>query len=165
MELVQTVVYFMNRSLTVALKGMTPFEAWHGQKLDLSHLKPIETTAFIHIPKEKRKKLDEQSIKGYLARYGGTNQYRIWVPDLEDVKVARDVIFVENESDISTIIQEMEYVQSTPEPEDEPESLGPKETEQELLDMIEVLPLPRQETRPESTSARSRKRQGELESS
>lgn len=37
-EAVNTAVYLKNRSATVAVKGMTPEEAWNGRKVDLSHL-------------------------------------------------------------------------------------------------------------------------------
>ena len=89
MEVVNAVVYIKNRSPTSALKGMTPFEAWYGYKPDLSHLKPIGITAYVQVPKEKRTKLDSHTQKGILVGYGGTNQYRVWVPARNDVVVSR----------------------------------------------------------------------------
>jgi hypothetical protein len=38
-EAVVTAVYILNRSPTKALNGMTPYEAWHGRKLAVSHLR------------------------------------------------------------------------------------------------------------------------------
>jgi hypothetical protein len=72
MELAQTVVYLKNRS-PITVVSTTPYEAWHGVKPDLSHLRILGSTAYIHIPKEKRIKLDTHSYKGILVGYGGTN--------------------------------------------------------------------------------------------
>jgi hypothetical protein len=94
MELAQTVVYLKNRSPTTAV-STTPYEAWHGVKPDLSHLRILGSTVYIHIPKEKRIKLDTHSHKGILVGYGGTNQYRVWDLTREDVVVSRDVRFKE----------------------------------------------------------------------
>jgi hypothetical protein len=72
----------------------TPFEAWFDKRPDLSLLKYIGYTVSIHIPKEKRIKLDWIAYEGQLVGYGGTNQYRIWDPERKGV-VSRDVEFDE----------------------------------------------------------------------
>src|SRR5271156_4387716 len=77
-ELACAVAHLKNRSSTIALKGMTPYEALYGRKLDVSHLIAIGTKAFVHVPK-KTKKLDPRSIEGIMIGYGGSNQYRIWI--------------------------------------------------------------------------------------
>ena len=79
MEIASTVVYLKNRSPTRALKNITPYEAWYNEKPDLSHLCIIGTTAYIHIPKELRKKLDFNAKIGMLVGYEGRNQYRLWI--------------------------------------------------------------------------------------
>src|SRR5437773_7068442 len=94
MEIVDTVVYLKNRSPTSAV-ATTPYELWHGVKPNLSHLKVIGSTAYVHIPKEKRTKLDTYSHKGILVGYGGTNQYKVWDLTKNDVVVSRDVVFIE----------------------------------------------------------------------
>ena len=101
MEIATTVVYLKNRSPTTALEGITPFEAWFGKKPNLSHLKSIGCTAYVHVPKEKRKKLDSHSRKCKLVGYAGTNQYRLWDPAKCDVVISRDVIFDENIPEIA----------------------------------------------------------------
>ena len=94
MEIADTVVYLKNRSPTTAV-ATTPYELWHGVKPSLSHLKIIGSTAYVHIPKEKRIKLDTHSHKGILVGYGGTNQYKVWDLTRNDVVVSRDVVFIE----------------------------------------------------------------------
>jgi hypothetical protein len=45
-EAVMTAVYMLNRSPTKALNGMTPYEAWHGRKPTVSHLRVFGCLAF-----------------------------------------------------------------------------------------------------------------------
>src|SRR5947207_2374705 len=94
MEIADTVVYLKNRTPTSAVIT-TPYERWHGRKPDLSHLRILGSTAYVHIPKEKRMKLDMHSHKGILIGYGGTNQYKVWDLTRNDVVVSRDVVFIE----------------------------------------------------------------------
>jgi hypothetical protein len=95
MDLADTVVYLKNRSPTSAV-ATTPYELWHRVKPNLSHLRIIGSTAYIHIPKEKHIKLDTHSHKGIMIGYGGgTNQYKIWDLIKKDIVVSRDVVFIE----------------------------------------------------------------------
>ena len=94
MEIADTVVYLKNRSPTSAVET-TPYEMWHGNKPNIAHLRIIGSTAYVHIPKEKRTKLDTHSHKGILVGYGGTNQYKVWHLTRNDVVVSRDVVFIE----------------------------------------------------------------------
>src|SRR5277367_3916835 len=97
MELADTVVYLKNRSPTTSV-ATTPYELWQGVKPDLSHLRIIGSTAYVHIAKEKRMKLDTHSHKGIMIGYGGTNQYRIWDLTRNDAVVSRDVVFIEGKA-------------------------------------------------------------------
>ncbi|TMC14556.1 MAG: DDE-type integrase/transposase/recombinase, partial [Chloroflexi bacterium] len=97
MEIASTVAYLRNRSPTRAIKGKTPYEAWFGRKPSLSHIRIIGEKAYVHIAKERRKKLDFHSHESRLVGYGGTNQYRIWDPIRKDVIVSRDVEFEKEE--------------------------------------------------------------------
>jgi len=94
MELTRSVVYLKNRSLTKTVET-TPYEAWHGVKPNLSHLRILGSAAHILVPGKRRTKLDMNSHKGILVGYGGTNQYRVWDFTRNDVVVSRDVKFNE----------------------------------------------------------------------
>jgi len=79
-EAVVTAVYILNRSPTKALDGRTPYEAWHGRKPAVSHLRVFGCLAFAkelgHIGK-----LDDRSIPGVLIGYAeGSKAYRILDP-------------------------------------------------------------------------------------
>ena len=59
LEILKTVAYLKNRS--PGIDGITPFEHLKGEKPKLRHLKIVGSRAWVHIPKEKRRKLDERS--------------------------------------------------------------------------------------------------------
>jgi hypothetical protein len=42
-----TTVHLLNRSLTSALNGKTPYEAWHGRKLAVNYLCVFDWLAFV----------------------------------------------------------------------------------------------------------------------
>jgi transposase InsO family protein len=79
-EAVVTAVYILNRSPTKALNGRMPYEAWHGRKLAVSHLRVFGCLAFGkelgHIGK-----LDDRSTPGVFIGYAeGSKAYRILDP-------------------------------------------------------------------------------------
>jgi hypothetical protein len=102
--------YIRNRVLS-STGTVTPYEIWFGKKPDLSHLRVFGSQAFIHIPDERRKKLDEKSMEGILVGYCDTSKaYRVWDPVTRKVKISRDIRI--NEGAIP------ETTQSAPELED-----------------------------------------------
>ena len=125
MEIAEMVVYLKNCSPTSAV-AMTPYELWHGTRPNLSHLKIIGSTAYIHVPKERRTKLDTHSPKGIMIGYGGTNQYKVWDLTRDDIVVSRDMVFIEGKP-----------VDQTPAVYKEPKIIH---------DSITVLPGPPEET-------------------
>ena len=72
-----TVTYLRNRSPTEAVGGMTPHEAWTGEKPRIDGLWVFGCQAFVHIPKDERKKLESKSRKCVLIGYGTTLDYMI----------------------------------------------------------------------------------------
>jgi transposase InsO family protein len=82
-EVVVTTVYILNRSPTKVLNGRTPYEAWHGRKPAVSHLRVFSCLAFGkelgHIGK-----LDDRSLA-----------YRILDLGTQRVRTTRDVVFDE----------------------------------------------------------------------
>jgi Reverse transcriptase (RNA-dependent DNA polymerase)/Integrase core domain/GAG-pre-integrase domain len=130
MELASTIVYLKNRSPSRSLPGSTPYEMWYNERPELSHLRIIGSNAHVLIPKEKRRKLDFHSQKGILVGYGGTHQYRVYIPEKEDVVISRDVVIDEMnlQGDMAIVIH------------DEPRP------EQIIHDEIIVQPLPRRQS-------------------
>lgn len=52
----------VKRHLMVSLS-----ELWMGQKPRTSRLRIIGSTCYVHVPTEKRKKMDQKAQKGYLV--------------------------------------------------------------------------------------------------
>ena len=91
-EALNTAVYLRNRSPTKAVNHATPFEAWIGNKPDVSHLHSFGCTAYAHIPKDERKKLDSKTRKCIFLGYGTeTKGYRLYDCERKGVFYSRDV--------------------------------------------------------------------------
>ncbi|MCO5603804.1 hypothetical protein L7F22_057956 [Adiantum nelumboides] len=96
-ETCNTAVYIQNRSPTHALQDMTPFQAYYGRKPTVSHFRVFGCSAFVHIPKEKRQKLDFKSRKLLFLGYSAeSDAYRLYDPDTRTTTVSRDVVFDES---------------------------------------------------------------------
>ena len=64
-----TMVYVHNRISHSALGFKTPEEMFTGKKPEVSHLKIFSCQVYVHIPKEKRTKLDPSRKKGIFVEY------------------------------------------------------------------------------------------------
>ncbi len=60
-EAVATIVYIMNQTPTATVHGMTPEEKFTCKKLDVSHLRVFGCIAYVHVPDEKRSKLNPKA--------------------------------------------------------------------------------------------------------
>src|SRR5688572_11636615 len=54
-EIAAAIVHIRNRAPVAYLNGRSPYEAWFGCKPDLTYLRQLGTTAYMHVPKERRK--------------------------------------------------------------------------------------------------------------
>ena len=95
-DVVDTVVYLINRGPSSSLDGGIPEEAWSSKKINYSFLKTFSCEAFVHINKENRIKLDTKSKKCSFIGYG-VNDFGYRFYDYEKHKIirSRDVIFNE----------------------------------------------------------------------
>jgi hypothetical protein len=90
------VVYVHNRLSHSALGFKTPEEMFTGKKPEVSHLKIFDCPVFIHIPKEKRNKLEPSGKKGIFVGYCEVSKaFRIYIPGHRHIKISRDVTFDE----------------------------------------------------------------------
>jgi hypothetical protein len=90
-EAMVTAIYILNRSSTEALNGRTSYEAWHGRKSVVSHLRVFSCLAFGYIGK-----LDDRSTPGVFIGYAvGSKAYRILDTGTQRVRTTRDVVFNE----------------------------------------------------------------------
>ena len=96
-EAIMTTIYLQNRSPHRIIENMTPEEAFIGKKPCVDHLRIFGCPTYIHIPKDKWKKLDSTSIKGIFVGYNYSSKaYRIYIKEGRQIEVSRDVIFDEN---------------------------------------------------------------------
>ena len=100
---VANAVYTLNR-VSNNISPITPFQMWHHEKPDVSHLRIFGTISYIHIPKAERRKLESKSLKCYFVGYSPTQKaYRFWDPVSRRIKISRDVIFDEQVHDVPDI--------------------------------------------------------------
>ena len=94
---VHVAAYCRNRSPTTSLDGQTPYQAWHGKKPGIAHMRTSGCVAFAHVRKEDRAKLDPKARACIFVGYSpDSSTYRLW--DLQSDKLieSRDVYFVES---------------------------------------------------------------------
>lgn len=79
-EAVMAATYLVNRSPTVALNSKTPFEMYFGRKPDVGNLRVWGCRAYVHVPKQRRKKkIANVAVPGMMVGYE-INGYRILTP-------------------------------------------------------------------------------------
>lgn len=77
-----------------------PFEVWNGYKANVEHIRVFGCNAYMHIPDEKRRKLDEKAKKLTFVGYeDGTKGYRLLDRSTNKIYISRDVKFLENMHD------------------------------------------------------------------
>uniref|UniRef100_A0A0K8SGT5 Retroviral polymerase SH3-like domain-containing protein n=3 Tax=Lygus hesperus TaxID=30085 RepID=A0A0K8SGT5_LYGHE len=102
-EAVYAAVYVMNRS-PVKSQENTPEEVWSGRKPTVSHLRIFGCKAYIHVPAEKRKKLDHRATPCIFVGYSlESKAYRFYDPKKRCILISRDVTFVEDEKGSSLL--------------------------------------------------------------
>jgi hypothetical protein len=96
-EETMAVVYVQNRLSHSALGCKTLEDMFIGNKPEVIHLKTFGCPVFIHIPKEKRNKIDPSGKKGiFVGYYEVSKAFRIYIPDQHHIEISRDVTFDED---------------------------------------------------------------------
>ena len=68
-----------------------------GEKPEVSHLKIFGCPIYLHVPKEKRSKLDPSGNKGIFVGYSDQSKaYKICIPGFRKIDSNKDVTFVED---------------------------------------------------------------------
>src|SRR5260370_29863552 len=77
------------------LKWRTPIEAWKPSQVpDVSYFRVFGCKGYMHVPSDKRRKLDAKAIEVTLVRYEpGSKGYQLWDKHTRSVKLSRDVTF------------------------------------------------------------------------
>lgn len=108
-EALATAVYLRNRSPSRAISATsTPYEVWTGEKPDVGHLRTFGSRGYVHVPAEKRQKLDQKSVKCMLVGYSTQSKaWRLLQPETKQILVSRDVLFNEEELGSTSKCQEV----------------------------------------------------------
>ena len=79
---VATAVYILNRCPTRNVRDKTPEEAWSGRKPSIRHFKIFGCIAYVHVPDQLRKKLDDKSEKCNFIGYNTDSKpYKLYNPE------------------------------------------------------------------------------------
>jgi transposase InsO family protein len=85
-EASMTAVCVQNRSPHKTLRNMTLEEAFTGLKPEVGHFRIFGCPVYIHVPKEKRTKLDPSGRKGTFVGYNESSKaYRIYIPSQRQI--------------------------------------------------------------------------------
>lgn len=97
-EAVRWCVHVLNRCPTLAMQNRTPEEAWSGTKPTVEYFRVFGCLAHVHVPDQKRIKLDDKSVRCVLLGVSDESKaYRLFDPVSKKIIVSRDVVFEENE--------------------------------------------------------------------
>jgi hypothetical protein len=89
-----TVVYVQNISPHKILRNMTPEEAFTVVKPEVGYFRIFVCLVYIHVPKEKRTKLDPLGRKGtFVGCSESSKAYQIYIHSQRQIEVSRDVTF------------------------------------------------------------------------
>jgi hypothetical protein len=98
-EATRTTVYVQNTLSHISLGLKTPEEMFFGNKPEVSHLKIFGCPVFVHIPKERRAKMDPSRKKGIFVGYCEVSkEFRIYIPGYHHIDINIDVTFDEYET-------------------------------------------------------------------
>ena len=96
-EAIRAIVYVQKNISLSALGFKTPEVMFTRKKPTVSHLKIFGCPVFVHIPKEKRTKLETSGKKGIFVGYCEVSKaFRIYIPGYHHMEISRDVTFDED---------------------------------------------------------------------
>jgi len=79
-EATKTIVYIQNQSPHRSLDKLTPEEVFTGRKPSIDHVLIFGCLVYIHISKDRIKKLDPSGMKGTFVGYSNSSKaYKIYI--------------------------------------------------------------------------------------
>jgi hypothetical protein len=98
-EATRTIVYVHKKIPHRVLGNKTPEEMFSGEKPEFSHLRIFGCLVYVHVPKDKRSKLDPSGKKGICFGYSETLKvYKVYILGYKHIEISRDVTFNEDAS-------------------------------------------------------------------
>jgi hypothetical protein len=125
-EACNTMVYVQNRCPHRILGMSTPEESFTSKKPDVSHFKNFGSSAYVHVTKDSRKKLEPTTEVGIFVGYTETpHNYRVYFPNSKMIVMRWDIKFDEGKSIRLSLERELDL-------HAEEELLLPKDDSQDL---------------------------------
>jgi len=97
-EMTNTAVFVLNRTGKSGDLEKSLFELWFNKKPTIKYLRIIGSECYVHLPKQKRRKMDKKAVKGILVGYDHFG-YRVWTGG-SNILRSRDVVV--NEKPLNT---------------------------------------------------------------
>ena len=92
---VRCAVYVQNRTVS-STSNKSPYEHWYKRKPDISHLRVFGCRVFVHVPDEKRRKLDPKATEGMMMGYveESTSCYKVGPKNLDKPMVLSNQLLI-----------------------------------------------------------------------
>jgi uncharacterized membrane protein YvbJ len=98
-EAAMTVVYVHNKSPHRVLENKTMKEMFSEDKPEVNHLRIFGSPVYVHVPKDKKTKLDPSRKKCIFVEYSDTSKtYIVYILGHRNIDISRDVTFDEDVS-------------------------------------------------------------------
>lgn len=95
-ESVNWTIYVLNRSPTLVVKNVTPYEAWKEVKPFVKHFRFFGCVAHSYVPDARRSKLEDKSFVCVLLGVSEESKgYRLYNHMTKKIVIKRDVVFEE----------------------------------------------------------------------
>jgi hypothetical protein len=130
-----------NRCPHKILKNITLEEAFTGVNPEVGHFRIFGCPVYIHVPKEKRSKLEPSSRKGTFVGYSESSKaYWIYISSQRQIEVSRDVSF---EEEVAFRKSRRSHIETDSEREEEMVSSPPHTptVQRELDEPVETIEL------------------------
>ena len=88
-KMIKIAIYIKNKNLEI--NDIISYERLKDDKSNLKHMRTVEARTWVHISKEKRKKLADRSWQRIFIEYEKTNQFRVYNLKIDEVHVVRDI--------------------------------------------------------------------------
>nr|GEY09874.1 retrovirus-related Pol polyprotein from transposon TNT 1-94 [Tanacetum cinerariifolium] len=122
-EAVDCAVDLLNRCPSKSLDNKTPQEAWNGLKPTVSHLRVFGSIAYVHVPSQRRLKLDDRSEKHVDVEF---DEERSWDWSIQESE-RYDFLPMTDEEETDESSEEARQSQSPTSTQDSPLSLSNEE--------------------------------------
>lgn len=97
-EPMNTTIHLINLSPLTPLKGDVVKRVWRKKDVSYGYLTVFDCSAFRHVPKDERSKLDKSKQCIFLSYVNEEVGYRLWDPIGKKLIRSKDVVFLENQN-------------------------------------------------------------------